>query len=93
LVACLIGVLQLMDQFHYNRLWEEFTDSKPLRNLLLRVFLVFRDLIKQDVFPFDWVSMKLLTDSIMFQALQEFSHPLIMYFLNTTFDSQVKFVI
>jgi len=91
LVTCLIGILQLMDQFHYNRLWDEFRESKPLRDLLLRVFLVFRDLIKHDVFPVDWVVMKLLTDSIMLKSLHEFSQPLSLYFLNKySFDSQVK---
>jgi len=46
LVACLIGLLQLLDEYHYARLWEELThagDRKPLKDFLLRVFLVLRE--------------------------------------------------
>lgn len=43
LVACLMGLLQLLDDFHYQRLWEELTvagERKPLKDFLLRVFVV-----------------------------------------------------
>lgn len=44
LVACLIGILQLLDEFHYKRLWEALMgpnyDRKPLKDFLLRVCLV-----------------------------------------------------
>ncbi len=92
-MTCLIGLLQLMDEFHYNRLWDEFRERKPLRDVLLRVFLVFRDLIKHDVFPVDWVVMKLLTDSIMLKSMHQFSQPLTLYFLNKhSFDTQVNWM-
>lgn len=42
LVTCLISLLEQMDHCHYNRLWDEFHERKPLRDLLLRVFLLFR---------------------------------------------------
>lgn len=42
LVTCLISLLEQMDHCHYNRLWDEFSERKPLRDLLLRVFLLFR---------------------------------------------------
>lgn len=90
LVTCLIGLLQLMDQYHFNRLWDEFRESQPLRELLLRVYLVFGDLIKKDIFPVDWIVMKLVTDSIMLKAIHEFSQPLVLYFINKAdFDSTV----
>lgn len=42
-MACLIGTLQLLDEFHYKRLWEALMgpnyDRKPLKDFLLRVCL------------------------------------------------------
>ncbi|CAL8073981.1 unnamed protein product [Orchesella dallaii] len=88
LVTCLVGLLEQMDSFHYNRLWDEFHERKPLRDLLLRIFLLFRDLIKQDVFPSDWAVMKLLTNHVMLITLQQICQPLITYFINM-FDVQL----
>lgn len=88
LVTCLIGLLEQMDSFHYNRLWDEFHERKPLRDLLFRIFLLFRDLIKQDVFPNDWAVMKLLTNHVMLITLQQICQPLVTYFLNM-FDVQL----
>lgn len=43
-MACLIGILQLLDEFHYKRLWEALMgpnyDRKPLKDFLLRVGLL-----------------------------------------------------
>uniref|UniRef100_A0A1B6BYQ6 Dedicator of cytokinesis protein 3 n=1 Tax=Clastoptera arizonana TaxID=38151 RepID=A0A1B6BYQ6_9HEMI len=91
LVACLIGLLQLLDEFHYNRLWEELGERKPLKDFLLRAFLVLKDLIKQDVFPSDWMVMKMAANKVMLAALHELAQPLIYRFLETRchFDNQV----
>ncbi|PSN57625.1 hypothetical protein C0J52_00521 [Blattella germanica] len=77
LVACLIGLLQLLDEFHYKRLWEELADRKPKKDFLLRVFLVFRDLVKQEVFPPDWLIIKMVANNVMLNALQELAQPLL----------------
>nr|XP_018899728.1 PREDICTED: dedicator of cytokinesis protein 3 isoform X2 [Bemisia tabaci] len=91
LVACLIALLQLLDEFHYKRLWEELADRKPLKDFLLRIFLVFRDLIRQDVFPSDWLIMRMMTNSVILATLKELSQPLVFCFLESRyhFDNQV----
>lgn len=91
LVACLIALLQLLDEFHYKRLWEEFKERKPLKDFLLRAFLVLRDLVKQDVFPADWLVMKMAANSVILTALQELAQPLVFCFLESRchFDNQV----
>ncbi|CAG2063574.1 unnamed protein product, partial [Timema podura] len=90
LVACLVGLLQLLDEFHYKRLWEELGDRKPKKDFLLRVFLVFRDLVKQEVFPADWLIIKMVINNIMLSALQELAQPLVFDFLDTHhFDNQL----
>lgn len=88
LVTCLISLLEQMDSCHYNRLWDEFHERKPLRDLLFRVFLLFRDLIKHEVFPADWAFMKLLTNHVMLTSLKEFCQPLISDF-KKFFDAQL----
>lgn len=92
-MACLIGLLQLLDEFHYKRLWEELADRKPKKDFLLRVFLVFRDLVKQEVFPPDWLVIKMVANNIILNALQELAQPLVFSFLDSRchFDSQVHY--
>ncbi|XP_033610429.1 dedicator of cytokinesis protein 3 isoform X2 [Cryptotermes secundus] len=91
LVACLIGLLQLVDEFHYKRLWEELADRKPKKDFLLRVFLVFRDLVKQEVFSPDWLVIKMVANNVMLNALQELAQPLVFNFLDSRchFDKQL----
>lgn len=87
LVACLIGLLQLLDEFHYKRLWEivmgSHQDRKPLKDFLLRAFLVFRNLVRMEVFPQDWLVIKMLTNNVILKALQEFAQPLAFKFLDS----------
>ncbi|KAG8321820.1 Dedicator of cytokinesis protein 3, partial [Homalodisca vitripennis] len=91
LVACLIGLLQLLDEFHYKKLWEELRERKPLKDFLLRAFLVLRMLVRQDVFPPDWMVMKMAANHVILGALRELAQPLILRFLDTRchFDNQV----
>ena len=87
LVACLIGLLQLLDEYHYARLWEELAhtgEQKPLKNFLLRAFLVLRDLVKQEVFPPDWLVIRMQANSVILKSLQELAQP-----LKGSFDSQL----
>lgn len=92
LVACLIGLLQLLDEFHYKNLWDDLRERKPLKDFLLRAFLVLRMLVKQDVFPPDWMVMKMAANNVILGALQELSFPLVSRFLDSRchFDNQVR---
>ncbi|XP_043283024.1 dedicator of cytokinesis protein 3 isoform X2 [Venturia canescens] len=96
LVACLIGLLQLLDEDHYERLWEEYTqqhgggDKKPLKDMILRVFLVLGDLVRQEVFPPDWLVIRMQANNIILKSLQELVQPLAFRFLHgSSFDSQL----
>jgi len=74
-------------------MWEELADRKPTKDFLSRVFLVFRDLVKQEVFPSDWLVIKMVCNQVMIASLQEFAQPLIFMFLDTSrhycFDLQL----
>lgn len=92
LVACLMGLLQLLDEYHYKRLWEEHGERKSLKELLLKVFFVFMDLVRTDVFSPDWLVMKMLVNQILLESLQELAQPLVFKFLEPSyqFDSNVR---
>lgn len=42
LVTCLISLLELMNQEHFNILFDQITEKQHLRDLLKRVFILFR---------------------------------------------------
>ncbi|XP_057318557.1 dedicator of cytokinesis protein 3 isoform X2 [Microplitis mediator] len=92
LVACLIGLLQQLDEYHYARLWEELShggERKPLKDFLFRVFLVLKDLVRQEVFPPDWLVMRMQANNVILKSLQELAQPLAFKFLHGNFDSQL----
>lgn len=91
LVACLMGLLQLMDEYHYKRLWEEYGERKSLKDLLAKIFYVFHNLVETDVFPTDWLIMKMVVNNIILNSLQELAQPLVFKFLNPRpqFDVQI----
>ena len=83
-------MLQLLDEGHYERLWSELSARKPLKDFLLRLFLVLRDVGQPDVFPADWRTMHSVSNQVMLRSLEHLSRPLITYFLDSgCFDSQV----
>lgn len=82
LVACLIGLLQLLDEYHYTRLWEELGDHKLTKDFLLRVFLVFQDLVNKQVFQPDWLVIKMAANQVILSSLKELSEPLVTKFLD-----------
>ncbi|XP_033223488.1 dedicator of cytokinesis protein 3 isoform X2 [Belonocnema kinseyi] len=92
LVASLIGLLQLLDEYHYSRLWEELSlggDRKCLKEFLLRGFLVLRDLVKRAIFPEDWVVIKMQANNVILKSLKELAQPLAFRFLQNNFDFQL----
>lgn len=92
LVAALLGLLQQLDESHYTYLFEELEASGELKGFLHKCLLVLKELLINDwqVFPSDWVVMKLVANNILRKALEEFAKPLVYRFLDdNTFDSQL----
>ncbi|XP_041975951.1 dedicator of cytokinesis protein 4 isoform X2 [Aricia agestis] len=96
MVAGLLGVMELLKPAHYQRLWSHLAphphDRKPLKDFLMRAFLVFRHLIEQDVFPSDWMVLRVQSCKVLLAALQELAKPLLERFLGDEppqFDSQL----
>lgn len=91
LVAVLLGLLQQLDESHYMNLWEKLSangNSKELKDFLHKSLLVFKELLAQDwqVFPNNWLVMKLTANDVVRKSMEEFSKPLVYRFLS---DSQL----
>uniref|UniRef100_A0A6P4FAD5 Dedicator of cytokinesis protein 3 isoform X1 n=1 Tax=Drosophila rhopaloa TaxID=1041015 RepID=A0A6P4FAD5_DRORH len=95
LVSCLLGLLQLLDETHYKRYWDELSpnkDPRDLKEFLSKSWLVYEELLTQDwhVFPNDWLVMKLAANDVLRMSLEEFAKPLVYRFLGPqAFDSQL----
>nr|XP_021207510.2 dedicator of cytokinesis protein 3 isoform X1 [Bombyx mori] len=96
MVAALLGVMELLRPIHYQRLWSHLAphphDRKPLKDFLMRAFLVFRHLIEQDVFPPDWMVLRVQSCKVLLSALQDLAEPLLERFLGEEppqFDTQL----
>lgn len=92
LIVVLLGLLELMEEEHYKIVFDDLSqcgETKELKDFLHRSLLVFKELLTQDVFPKDWLVMKMSVNNIIRKALEEFAKPLVYRFLGTSFDSQL----
>lgn len=92
LVAVLLGLLQQLDESHYVYLFDELAASGELKDFLQKSLLVFKELLAHDwqVFPNDWLTMKLTANDIIRKSLEEFAKPLVYRFLShQTINSQL----
>lgn len=92
LVAVLLGLLQQLDESHYIYLFDELASIGELKDFLQKSLLVFKELLANDwqVFPNDWLTMKLAANDIIRKSLEEFAKPLVYRFLSfQTVNSQL----
>lgn len=95
LVACLLSVLELLDQSHYDRLWSEISERKLLKEFLLQMLSVLRTLTHQgeQIFPSDWRTMHCAVNKVLLSTLDNLTNPLVAHFLDSGwFDSQVYLI-
>lgn len=92
LVAVLMALLQQLDESHYTHLFDELLSSHELKDFLHKSLLIFKELLENDwqVFPTDWLVMKLSANNILRKALEEFAKPLVFRYLDAkSFDAQL----
>jgi dedicator of cytokinesis protein 3 len=90
LIAVQLGLLELMEEEHYKMIFEELSVAGETKDFLHRSLLVFKELLSQEVFPMDWLVMKMAANNIIKKALEEFAKPLVYRFLGpNSFDSQL----
>uniref|UniRef100_A0A8C9EUV6 Dedicator of cytokinesis 3 n=1 Tax=Pavo cristatus TaxID=9049 RepID=A0A8C9EUV6_PAVCR len=63
---------------------------QSFQEFLLKIFCVFRNLMKMSVFPRDWMVMRLLTSNIIVTTVQYLSSALHKNFTETDFDFKVR---
>ncbi|XP_075430307.1 dedicator of cytokinesis protein 3 isoform X1 [Ascaphus truei] len=88
-VSCLLSLLRLMSDTHYQHLLHNFQSKDELKEFLLKIFCVFRNLLKLSVFPQDWTVMRLLTSNIIVTTVQHVSAALHKHFCDGDFDFKV----
>uniref|UniRef100_A0A1A8QJ54 Dedicator of cytokinesis 3 n=2 Tax=Nothobranchius TaxID=28779 RepID=A0A1A8QJ54_9TELE len=88
-VACLLSLLRQMTDIHFQRLMENFQSKDELKEFLLKILCVFRNLMKLSIFPRDWNIMRLLTSNILLTTAQQLAPALHKNFAETDFDFKV----
>uniref|UniRef100_A0A3Q2XU00 Dedicator of cytokinesis 3 n=1 Tax=Hippocampus comes TaxID=109280 RepID=A0A3Q2XU00_HIPCM len=63
-VSCLLSLLRQMTEIHFHHLLNNFHSKEELKEFLLKIFCVFRNLMKLTIFPRDWSVMRLLTSQL-----------------------------
>ncbi|XP_048252817.1 dedicator of cytokinesis protein 3-like isoform X2 [Haliotis rufescens] len=90
MICCLMELLRKMEELHYTSLMNTYPKGRPLKDFLIRVLLVFRDLIKRDVFPASWTLMRMVTNHVILTAIQYVAQSLTEHFLTgSDFDNQL----
>uniref|UniRef100_A0A3P8W8S1 Dedicator of cytokinesis 3 n=1 Tax=Cynoglossus semilaevis TaxID=244447 RepID=A0A3P8W8S1_CYNSE len=88
-VSCLLSLLRQMTDIHFQHLMENFQSKEELKEFLLKIFCVFRNLMKLSIFPRDWNVMRLLTSNIILTTAQYLSPALHKNFTEAEFDFKV----
>ncbi|XP_072569116.1 dedicator of cytokinesis protein 3-like isoform X1 [Paramormyrops kingsleyae] len=88
-VSCLLSLLCQMSDAHFQHLLDSFQSQDELKEFLLRIFCMFRNLMKLSVFPRDWVVLRLLTSHIILKTTQHLSLALRKNFTEASFDFKV----
>ncbi|RWS26001.1 dedicator of cytokinesis protein 3-like isoform X2, partial [Leptotrombidium deliense] len=90
-VSSLTTLLRLMDDSHFKQLLS-VKSRREKRELLLQVFYVFKKIFEPNLFPCDWMVIRMINNHIILCSLQEFSIHLTSDFLgnaNNLFDVQL----
>uniref|UniRef100_A0A4W6G2J3 Dedicator of cytokinesis 3 n=1 Tax=Lates calcarifer TaxID=8187 RepID=A0A4W6G2J3_LATCA len=88
-VSCLLSLLRQMTDIHFQHLMENFQSKEELKEFLLKILCVFRNLMKLSIFPRDWNVMRLLTSNIILTTAQYLSPALHKNFTEAEFDFKV----
>ncbi|XP_046881359.1 dedicator of cytokinesis protein 3 [Hypomesus transpacificus] len=88
-VSCLLSLLRQMTDVHFQHLLDNFQSKEELKEFLLKILCVFRNLMKISIFPRDWNVMRLLTSNIIVTTAQYLSPALHKNFTEADFDFKV----
>ena len=76
LVACFMGLVQLFDDYHYRKLWEKLQEKKTLKDFLFRIFVTLKDMVIREIYPPDWLVIRMQANRIILRSTEELAQPL-----------------
>nr|XP_058959333.1 dedicator of cytokinesis protein 1-like [Pocillopora verrucosa] len=88
-VACLIAMLQQMDEKHYQMYVQHFPTDQDLLDFLMELFMLFREFVSNNIFPKDWMVMTMVQNSVILNAIQYFSEAMQEHFGAGAFEDQL----
>nr|CAB3239393.1 dedicator of cytokinesis protein 1 [Phallusia mammillata] len=89
-VACLISMLRQMEEYHYDAYLSSFPNKFDLMDFLMEIFSLFKDLIDNNVYRNDWITMTSLQNLTFMRAIKFFTKTLNKSFLDeNSFESQL----
>ncbi|XP_045312733.1 dedicator of cytokinesis protein 5 isoform X1 [Leopardus geoffroyi] len=89
-VACMIAILQQMDDSHYSHYISTFKTRQDIIDFLMETFIMFKDLIGKNVYAKDWMVMNMTQSRVFLRAINQFTEVLTKFFMDqTSFELQL----
>ena len=84
-VTNMISIFRLMSPTHFSAYIQGFQPEteagrQNLLDFVMEVLLMFKDLIKHNIYPVDWAEMTMLMNSVVLTALRHLSHTIRDFF-------------
>ncbi|XP_077459447.1 dedicator of cytokinesis protein 3-like isoform X1 [Stigmatopora argus] len=89
LVACLLSLLRHMTDAHFRHLVDNFPGKEVLKEFMMKIWCLFRNLMKLSIFPRDWNVMRLLTSHVILTTAQHLAPFQLKNFGGADFDFKV----
>uniref|UniRef100_A0A3Q3JZH3 Dedicator of cytokinesis 5 n=1 Tax=Monopterus albus TaxID=43700 RepID=A0A3Q3JZH3_MONAL len=81
-LSCMTAILKQMDDMHYAHYISTFKTRQDIIDFLMETFIMFKDLMGNNVFPPDWMTMNLVQMQVFQRAINQYSDVLNTYFLD-----------
>ncbi|KAM6130112.1 dedicator of cytokinesis protein 1 isoform 8-T8 [Phoenicopterus ruber ruber] len=82
-VACMTAILRQMEDYHYAHLIKTFGKMRSdVVDFLMETFIMFKNLIGKNVYPFDWVIMNMMQNKVFLRAINQYADMLNKKFLD-----------
>uniref|UniRef100_G1S238 Dedicator of cytokinesis 5 n=1 Tax=Nomascus leucogenys TaxID=61853 RepID=G1S238_NOMLE len=89
-VACMIALLQQMDDSHYSHYISTFKTRQDIIDFLMETFIMFKDLIGKNVYAKDWMVMNMTQNRVFLRAINQFAEVLTRFFMDqASFELQL----
>lgn len=72
-VAIILGIFRSMKEVHYNNYVNHFERRIDLHDFLTEILGLFRNLVRNSVFPIDWMDMTMHQNTVILESLRHFS--------------------